>query len=99
MNDVYSSVEPAGPTFVSDSILHPTTGSVSPNFTSQYWDRKRLESARHGRRLGEALSMSEWVLDVREFDIFVVLCRTIKPSHSMQALHKIIWTIRYVHRR
>eukprot|EP00903_Cladosiphon_okamuranus_P012010 g11277.t1 len=28
----------------------------------KYWERKKLESARHGRRLGEQVSMSEWIL-------------------------------------
>lgn len=53
-------------------------------FASQYWDRKRLESARHGRRLGETLSMSEWVLDVSLVSsyraIFIVLHKTISTT-------------------
>ncbi|CAM9659945.1 unnamed protein product [Scytosiphon promiscuus] len=28
----------------------------------KYWERKQLENARHGRRLGEALNMGEWIL-------------------------------------
>lgn len=35
---------------------------------AQYWERKQLESARYGRRLGEPLNMGEWILGVRKTD-------------------------------
>lgn len=32
--------------------------------TSQYWERKKLESSRRGRRLSVSVSMGEWILGV-----------------------------------
>ena len=40
-----------------------STRSLSP----QYWELKKLENARAGRRLGEQLSMGEWILGVSPF--------------------------------
>lgn len=39
---------------------------------TQYWERKKLENARHGRRLGEPLSMGEWILRVRRINIVYI---------------------------
>lgn len=36
---------------------------------AQYWERKKLENARHGRRLSEPLSLGEWILGVRRINI------------------------------
>ena len=33
--------------------------------TLQYWERKKQEYASNGRRLGERLTMGEWILAVR----------------------------------
>lgn len=39
---------------------------------AQYWERKKLENARHGRRLGEPMSMGELILGVRRINIFCI---------------------------
>ena len=37
---------------------------------AQYWERKQLENATHGRRLlSEPLSMGEWILGVRRISL------------------------------
>lgn len=39
----------------------------------QYWERKKLENAQHGRRLREAPSMGEWILGVRRINILRIV--------------------------
>ena len=42
---------------------------TSPILPPQYWEAKKLENARHDRRLGESISMGEWILGVRRINL------------------------------